>query len=105
MKVQITHGMEGGKNFMSIYVDGEHSSAYGQSRKITGTHSETGDGIFTKSDRCEFVYGEQRKTFVFNPVDINTPKKEYIKEIQARIKAVKAWIASCDYEESFSFEA
>jgi hypothetical protein len=105
MKVQITRGMKGGKNFFGIDVDGKFNSACMQSRKITGTRSETGDGIFIKSDRCEFAYGEQTKTFVFNPVDINTPKKEYIKEIQARIKAVKAWIASCDYEESFSFEA
>ena len=76
-----------------------------QSRKITGTQGETGDGIFTTSDRCNFTYGDQEKGFVFNSVNINTPKKEYIKEIQNRIKTVKAWIASCDYEESFSFEA
>jgi hypothetical protein len=105
MKVQITRGTKGGKNFMSIDVDGKFNSAYMQSRKITGTHQEAGDGIFTTSDKSEFVYGDQRKEFIFNPVNINTPKKEYIKEIQNRIKVVKSWVALCDYEESFSFEA
>jgi hypothetical protein len=104
MKVQITRGTKGGKNFQTIEIDGKYNSGYIQSRTVTGTTDETGDGIFTTSDKSEFTYGDQRKGFAFNPININTPKKEYMAEIKERIKAVREWVTSCDYEEKFSFE-
>jgi hypothetical protein len=42
MKIQITRGMKGGKNFRAIEIDGKYNSGYIQSRTVTGTTDETG---------------------------------------------------------------
>lgn len=103
MEIQITRGKKNGKGFMTVLLEGKSVSNFEASRKLTGTFSESGAGIFN-SLKASFVFGEERKDFTFNELDfMNDSSQKIREELKKRIETVRAWVDSVDYEETFKF--
>jgi hypothetical protein len=107
MQISIERGVKNGKKYINIKKVGNPGfpPLHMLSTDITGETTTSGDGIFTKMHFKTFVYGEFLKTFEFNEIDMQTtPYPVLIKELRARAKAVREWIATIDYSEKTQFD-
>ena len=70
------------------------------SRNLTGTTSETAEGVFVLHGRCiSFYYGNFSETFTFQPIDPSMTIAEITKHLKSRILEVKTWVESINIEE------
>lgn len=68
---------------------------YVMSRTFTGTTGESGSGIFNQGRIIEFIFGEFRREFKFEDLNIKMPIDEYADEIMHRIEVVSEWVKQC----------
>jgi hypothetical protein len=105
-KIRIERGIVNGYKVLIVkYNDTCADSSI--SRKLTGTTSETGSGIFWTYDKeITFVYGDHRRTFDF--ADSLSFETDSARDIQTklieRIRLVRGWVQSVDYTEDLEFE-
>lgn len=105
MEIVINRGKKCGKRYLTISVDGVDHKLFKASRLLTGTTAESGDGIFNPN-QSTIVLGEESKVFEF-PTNLNLyedPAKQLITTIRSRVKMVKAWTETIDFDEEIIFE-
>jgi len=68
---------------------------YVMSRELTGTIGESGSGIFQEARIVEFIFGEFKRKFKFEELNIKIPINEYADEIMHRIEVVSEWVIQC----------
>ena len=105
MKIKIEFGIENGRKFEYISIDGKTETHFGVSRKLTGSTDEDVNGIFNYIS-SSITYGEYKKDFRFDkPLNIfEMSSQEYIAEVLNRAKIVKSWIKTIDFKNEIEFE-
>jgi hypothetical protein len=95
MKITIKKRAERGEVCFETIIDGikygSDGNGYELSRRVTGTTSEGGDGIFNSTF---FTYGLYKKDFPFKFLDADTPSERALK-LMGRIIEVRKWVAEC----------
>lgn len=103
MEIKQKIDRKGNKTF---YVDGEKFSTsdwYLLSRKLTGTTSEDGEGVFTREGKREgkkvrFYHGQFCQDFEFEPLNKVLVENEEI--LQERVDQVREWVNSLKEKET-----
>lgn len=105
MKIKIEFGIEKGKKFEYISIDGKTEHYFNVSRMLTGATDEDVNGIFNYLS-SSITYGDYVKDFRFDkPLDIfNMSAQEYITEMLHRAQIVKSWIKTIDFKNEIEFE-
>lgn len=100
--IKIERGIKNGRNYIKI--NGQSGNWYRISREITRTTHEEGTGIFETLPQ-KIWYGEQEKIFTeFKRINYEKDSlKKISEEIKRRVKIIRAWIATLDYEEDITF--
>lgn len=101
MEVKMVRGIKNGYGYEKIYLGGKESNLYEVSRILTNTSSEDGRGVFQPQAR--FKKGDVVKSFEFEPLG-EFGSEEFIKRLQERIKIVREWVKSIDYEKQIVFQ-
>lgn len=117
MNLIIRRGRKDGIEFCKMYDTLDASvpirSYVELSKRLTGTTgSDPLNGIFTGGQRgalnkifkCRFAYGHVEKTFEFPIIDFEHDDVLLIENLlKDRIRSVKNWVESVDYEEELEF--
>jgi hypothetical protein len=103
INLKIERGVKTGKKYCNVTVD-EKTAGSNMSRELTRTTDEDGAGVFCgatdSNGRIRFQYGELTEDIPANSIHYDVDNIESITaEITARIRAVRAWVASCDHSE------
>ena len=103
-EITVIREMKNGEWNMTIEVDGEtFGCRFLASRKITGTTSESGLGIFNEA-MTVMSYGENTKAFYFRKINWQTiSASDMIDEIRRRVKEVREWTDSLDKIDEIRF--
>ena len=99
---KIKYGIKDGVHFIELIHPDDISEAYA-SRRITGTHSEEGHGIFNNLGRSyedvKFYYGDYSKIFSVPPISV--PDYQYA--MRELVSEIRAWIREIDFEDEMTF--
>lgn len=101
MEVKMVRGVKNGYGYEKIFLDGKESNLCAASRILTNTSSEDGLGVFQR--QTQFRKGNVKKNFVFEPLG-EFGSDEFIHNLQERIKTVREWVKSIDYEKQIVFQ-
>ncbi len=100
MKVEIEMKIVDSVLMVDTHLDGEQVSPYYLSRKLTGTYTEDGVGIFCGGE-IEYIRKDGTKKVFSQPEPLENCTPAILK---ARIQAVSAWVHENDGEKKITFE-
>jgi hypothetical protein len=101
MEIKMVRGVKDGHAYEKIYLNGIEYPYHMASRLLTNTTSEAGLGIFQQ--HAKFWKGDIHQEFTFEPLG-EFGSDEFIKRLQDRIKTVREWVKSIDYEKQMVFQ-
>jgi hypothetical protein len=101
MEIKMVRGVKDGCAYEKIYLNGTEYPYHMASRLLTNTTGEDGLGIFQQYSR--FRKGNMHQEFTFEPLG-EFGSDEFTKKLCDRIKTVREWVKSIDYEKQTVFQ-
>lgn len=76
---------------------------YPTSRALTGTNTESGEGVFEPSFNTFTAYGAEKR-FEFVPVPENATAEVFMENLAVRVATVRSWVAEMKRTREFDTE-